>query len=165
MRVHPDDPESDDVLEPGGTPAGPFRFFAGLILEWAMRKTLRSDAGRRLAAVVPSCLAALALSGCEGARQDRIAGNPQAGAVVIARQACGSCHVIPGIEEADGMVGPSLEHFGGRQMVAGPLANTPANLFRFLKNPQAVVPGTYMPDEGLSDRQVRDVAAYLYTLR
>ena len=106
------------------------------------------------------------LGGCGGGRQDRpVAGDPHAGAIVIARKACGSCHEIPGIEEADGTVGPSLAHFARRQTVAGPLANTPANLFRYLKAPQSVVPGNYMPDQGLTDRQARDIAAYLYTLR
>jgi cytochrome c1 len=116
-----------------------------------------------------ACLAWLALAplaGCGGVRQDHnVAGDPHAGAIVIAQQACGSCHEIPGIAEADGTVGPSLAHFARHQTVAGPLANTPFNLRLYLKAPQSVIPGNYMPDEDLNDRQVRDIAAYLYTLR
>lgn len=88
-----------------------------------------------------------------------------AGSTEITRDACGSCHEIPGIEEADGRVGPSLQHFASRQMIAGRLANTPANLERWLKSPQSVKPGGAMPDQNLTDQQVRDAAAYLEQLR
>jgi cytochrome c1 len=50
-------------------------------------------------------------------------------------------------------------------MIAGRLVNTSANLRRWLKSPQAISPGNAMPDQGLSDRQVRDVAAYLERLK
>lgn len=106
------------------------------------------------------------LGGCGASdRAAHAVGDPNAGAIVIARKACGSCHEIPGIEEADGMVGPSLAHFASRQMIAGTLANSPANLALYLKAPQTVVKGNIMPDQGLTDEQVRDAAAYLYTLR
>lgn len=92
-------------------------------------------------------------------------GNARAGAIEITRDACGSCHEIPGIEEAIGRVGPSLRHFGSRQMIAGRLANTPANLQRWLKAPQSIAPGNAMPDQGLTDEQARDAAAYLERLK
>lgn len=78
---------------------------------------------------------------------------------------CGACHAVPGVPQADGMVGPPLVHFARRTVVAGMLPNTPSNLVLWIRFPQSVVPGNAMPDTGLSDAQARDVAAYLYTLR
>lgn len=92
-------------------------------------------------------------------------GDIRIGAAEITRNACGSCHEIPGIEEAFGRVGPSLRGFGTRQMIAGRLANTPANLQRWLKSPQSIAPGNAMPDEGLTGRQAHDIAAYLEHLK
>jgi cytochrome c1 len=42
------------------------------------------------------------------------------------------------------------------------LPNTPDNLVRWLRDPQAVSPQTIMPDLGLGEPQARDIAAYLY---
>jgi cytochrome c1 len=94
-----------------------------------------------------------------------VTGNAQKGAVTITQMGCGSCHSIPGIADADGMVGPPLTHFQRRTIIAGLLPNTPDNLVHWIRHPQSVVPGNAMPDTGLSEKQARDVAAYLYTLR
>ena len=72
--------------------------------------------------------------------------------------------MIPGIDNARGLVGPPLDHMGRRIFIAGLLRNTPDNLVSWLRDPQAVVPGNAMPDMGLSDEQARDITAYLYTL-
>jgi cytochrome c1 len=106
------------------------------------------------------------LTGCGSAPgAGGLDGDPAAGQIVITRQACGSCHSIPGIELANGLVGPPLTHFGSRQMIAGVLPNAPANLVAFLRSPQSVVKGGVMPDMGLTSRQARDAAAYLLTLK
>ena len=78
---------------------------------------------------------------------------------------CGGCHVIPGIAGARGNVGPPLTRFADRSYIAGMLSNTPANLIRWLRDPQGVVPGNAMPNMGVKDAEARDIAAYLYTLR
>jgi cytochrome c1 len=49
--------------------------------------------------------------------------------------------------------------------VAGEVPNTPRFMVRWIENPQAIEPGTAMPNLGVSDAQARDIAAYLYTLR
>ncbi|HET9100187.1 MAG TPA: c-type cytochrome [Acidobacteriaceae bacterium] len=94
-----------------------------------------------------------------------VGGNAMHGRRVIESKGCGSCHTIPGIHNANGVVGPPLMFFSRRTMIAGELPNSPENLVRWLKNPPSVEPGTDMPDLGLTDQQANDVAAYLYTLR
>lgn len=138
---------------------------AGLRCMHAPKRIARLADGLGLLA----CLALIAiLAGCGGKQPSAQApwlGNPKNGAVTITRMGCGSCHAIPGISGADGMVGPPLAHFSRRTIIAGLLPNTPDNLVRWVQHPQAVVPGNAMPDMGLSEAQARDVAAYLHTLK
>ena len=116
-------------------------------------------------------ISAVALvAGCTGGQDKRpyqlgVNGDPQAGKHLIVNYGCGSCHTIPGIYMARGVVGPPLYFFGRRTMIAGELPNSPENLVRWLRNPPAVEPGTAMPNLGLSDQQAQDIAAYLYTLQ
>src|SRR5690348_6599888 len=57
-------------------------------------------------------LAAMLLLGVSACNQRRstnpTAGDPQRGALLISREGCGGCHSIPGIGNADGLVGPPL---------------------------------------------------------
>jgi cytochrome c1 len=92
-------------------------------------------------------------------------GDPEAGRLAIARYGCGACHVIPGLREADGTVGPPLTAFGLRAYVAGQVPNRPDNLTRWLRDPPTIEAGTAMPNLGVSEQDARDIAAYLYTLR
>ncbi|SCF06718.1 Cytochrome c [Micromonospora coriariae] len=91
-------------------------------------------------------------------------GRPDRGAELIAQYGCGSCHTIPGINRADGLVGPPLTRFGARSYIAGQLPNNADNLRRWIADPQAVEPGTAMPNLGISAIDAQDIAAYLYTL-
>lgn len=111
-----------------------------------------------------------ALSGCSGGSTTRsysvaLNGNARQGKEVIQAYGCGACHIIPGIYDARGLVGPPLTYFGERTMIAGELPNVPSNLVRWVENPVSIEPHTAMPDLGLSETQAEDVAAYLYTLR
>jgi cytochrome c len=114
---------------------------------------------------------AMVLAGCDGAtdtgKYDVAAtgGDPARGKVLIRSYSCGSCHTIPGVRGANGLVGPPLTSFGRRTFVAGQLPNTADNLVRWIKDPPAVVAGTAMPPLGVSEAQARDIAAYLYSLR
>lgn len=92
-------------------------------------------------------------------------GNVKAGQVAITRYTCGACHQIPGIPGAEGRVGPALAGVGIRAQIAGVLTNDPTNMIRWLRTPQQVLPGNGMPDQGISERDARDIAAYLYTLK
>jgi cytochrome c2 len=111
--------------------------------------------------------ALLVLGGCDeagvGTRFTDI-GDAERGALYIRQTGCGSCHIIPGIDGARGLVGPPLDHMGKRIFIAGLLRNTPANMVTWLRDPQEIVPGNAMPDMGLSEEQARDITAYLYTL-
>lgn len=92
-------------------------------------------------------------------------GNSQVGQHLIETVGCGTCHAIPGVSGARGLVGPPLSGIASREYIAGMLHNTPDNMVLWLRFPQHVVPGNAMPDMGLSDEQARDIAAYLYTLK
>jgi cytochrome c len=112
--------------------------------------------------------ALLTATSCVGGKEARAyavysGGDPQRGAQVINMKKCGSCHVIPGINGAAGLVGPPLGSFARRTFIAGEVANTPDNLVRWVMNPQAIEPHTAMPNLGLTEQQARDVAAFLYT--
>ena len=92
-------------------------------------------------------------------------GDPARGAALIRDYGCGACHQIPGVADADGLVGPPLSNISVRVYLAGMLRNTPDNLMFWLRHPQQVVPGNVMPDMGITAADARDIAAYLYTLR
>jgi cytochrome c1 len=123
---------------------------------------------RRLAAA--GLLLTLALAGCGRSADERQAiamtgGEPSRGRDAIRRYGCASCHTVPGVDGARGQVGPSLAGIADRVYLAGRLANTPANLIRWTRTPQEIEPGNAMPDLGVTERDGRDIAAYLYTLR
>jgi cytochrome c2 len=136
---------------------------ARAIASWAMVRAVG-------AVVVVVVVAAGAAGGCIGSGQDngyavRTGGDADRGRDTITARQCGSCHTIPHVTGADGVVGPPLTAFGRRSFIAGQLPNTPRNLIRWIKSPHDVEPGTAMPVLGLDDREAKDVAAYLYTLR
>jgi cytochrome c oxidase subunit 2 len=87
------------------------------------------------------------------------------GAQTFLDAGCGDCHQVRG-SSARGDVGPDLTHLGQRATLAAlTLANTPANLDRWIRHPQAVKPGSRMPDVRLSDAQWAAIDAYLRSLR
>jgi cytochrome c len=92
-------------------------------------------------------------------------GDPALGQGKIAALGCGGCHEIPGVDGANGRVGPSLKGIAGRAYVAGRLNNTPDNLEAWIAHPRRIDPQTAMPELGVDPRDARDIAAYLYTLR
>jgi cytochrome c1 len=114
----------------------------------------------------------LLVPACDRTSADRVdyarritGGDPAAGRIAIERRGCASCHTIPGVPGADANVGPPLDRVGSRVYLAGVQLNPPENLARWLKDPPAVDPKTAMPNVGATDDEVRDISAYLYTLR
>jgi cytochrome c len=94
----------------------------------------------------------------------------QQGVKVILQRGCGSCHVIPNIPGASGTIGPSLggdPPLGQRTQIAGGAVpnNSVDDLAKWILNPQALKPGTAMPNLGLSPDEAAAAAAYLYTIQ
>ncbi len=99
------------------------------------------------------------------------AASPEArGYALFKAKGCVGCHAIAGYPEAKGRIGPNLTHVASRQsIVAGWLHNTPENLQRWLRDPNAVKPdnimgsaikaGTLKPDE------IDALSAYLQSLK
>jgi cytochrome c oxidase subunit 2 len=93
--------------------------------------------------------------------------NPAAihGREVFMGSTCVMCHNIQGTD-ASGSVGPDLTHVAGRRrLAAGTLPNTSANLAGWIRDPQAVKPGTRMPATQLSGEDLAALTAYLSELR
>lgn len=91
-------------------------------------------------------------------------GDVEAARPAFQQYGCTSCHVIPGIVGANTHVGPPLDGLAQRRYLAGSIANTPANLVRWIRDPRAIAPGTAMPDLDVDEQAALDMAAYLYTL-
>jgi cytochrome c len=182
--AHGTDPLSDQQV--AGllmwVPAGIILTLMGLALFLAWigesgRRAGRSDALRQRRALGPRVgmllllCAASALTACSHrADNERVArqltgGDPERGRAAIHNYGCDSCHTIPGILTAVATVGPPLTQLGRRTYLAGRLENTPQNLMRWITHPRSVDEQTAMPETGVTDRDVRDIAAYLYTLR
>jgi cytochrome c oxidase assembly factor CtaG len=124
----------------------------------------------RRALVAPFALAALCLTTACGAPSEsmvdqRVGGTAEQGKQVIAAWGCGTCHTIPGVPRADGLVGPSLAGFATRAFVGGVLTNTPAHTVAWIRDPHAQSPRTAMPNLGVPEHEARQMTAYLYTLR
>ncbi len=85
--------------------------------------------------------------------------------VALFNMKCGSCHAVRGTDAA-GVLGPDLSHLMQRHMIAsGLLPNTPAELARWVSDPQAVKPGSLMQKPELSPQELATIERYLQTLR
>jgi cytochrome c oxidase assembly factor CtaG/cytochrome c2 len=132
-------------------------------------RAARRESAAFVARVLTSIIAVISLLSC-----DRASGNSgyqlanadaERGRTAIRRYGCGSCHDIPGVGGAAGMVGPPLGRIAQRVYIAGVLPNDADNMIRWLENPPGVDPKTAMPYMGVTPRDARDITAYLYTLR
>lgn len=125
--------------------------------------TLKQTFGCALAALLFVC------SSCnrdaERAAAEMTGGDPARGRSAISRYGCSTCHTIPGVSGANGLVGPPLGQVASRVYLAGRLQNTPDNMIQWIQNPQRVDEKTAMPNLGVSDTDARDIASYLYTLK
>ena len=90
-------------------------------------------------------------------------GSVAAAPAAFARYGCGGCHMIPGIWGANGKVGPDLTQVAQRATIAGSLSNDPETMVGWLEHPQALRPGSGMPEMGVTDKDARAMAAYLYS--
>lgn len=127
--------------------------------------------GRQRAALLAGAVALLAgLTACEVPERGAATpippapGNADRGLRLLSQYQCGSCHAIPEVPGAQGGIGGTLSAYGKRSYIAGQLANSPDTLARWIADPKALIPGTAMPDMGASEKDARDMAAYLLQL-
>lgn len=93
------------------------------------------------------------------------AGNVAHGWEIFSTMSCINCHAVGGTE-AKAHVGPDLTHFASRKEIgAGILKNTPENIERWMRDPQAVKPGVKMPNFKFTEQQLADLTAYLQSLK
>jgi cytochrome c oxidase subunit II len=89
----------------------------------------------------------------------------QSGLKIFQAMTCVNCHSIRGVSIAANAA-PDLTHLADRTILgAGVLSNTETNLFRWLKNPQAIKSGCFMPNLKLTDAQAGALTSYLETLK
>ena len=87
------------------------------------------------------------------------------GGRIFETTACVNCHAVAGTK-ANGRFGPDLTHLMSRDTIAsGAAPNTPENLRKWIRNPDAIKPGRRMPAMEFSERGVKAVAGLLETLR
>ena len=88
----------------------------------------------------------------------------KAGRDVFFSTSCVNCHTINGTE-AHGKFGPDLTHLMSRQTLgSGAVLNTPEKMRAWVRNPQNLKPGCYMPDMQLTDEEMDQLVRYLLTL-
>ncbi|HZR83486.1 MAG TPA: cytochrome C [Candidatus Binatia bacterium] len=100
-------------------------------------------------AAIVAALVAAALAACDDGRERRAialtGGDPEHGRTLVRSYGCGTCHTVPGVRGARGLVGPPLDGLGDRVCLAGALPNTPENLMRWIRDPQGVHPEAPCP--------------------
>lgn len=93
-----------------------------------------------------------------------LSSNPDRGRVLLRQHGCGACHIVPGVSQARGKVGPKLDRLRHSIYVAGVIPHTPQNLVSWIQDPKEIDPRTAMPDLGVNGQDARDMAAYLYSI-
>ncbi|MDP9226286.1 MAG: cytochrome c oxidase subunit II [Actinomycetota bacterium] len=79
--------------------------------------------------------------------------------------ACSGCHAVAGTT-AQGIVGPNLTHFASRRRFAGEVySNDTQNLTNWLADPPGMKPGVDMPKLGLTATQIKQLVAFLQSLK
>src|SRR4051812_15372116 len=128
-----------------------------------MSARLRSTAAVAALALASACSTQAHVSD-DQAMQLTHGGRAQAGRGWAENYGCGGCHVIPGVPGARGRVGPPLDNVTARLYIGGVTENKPDNLIAWIQDPQLIDSATAMPRVGVTQREARDIAAYLYTL-
>ena len=134
-----------------------------------MQKSSRAMSAIKLALVCVFASLLFLLNACnqdaERAAAEMTGGNPSRGRAAISRYGCSTCHTVPGVSGANGLVGPPLSQIASRVYLAGRLQNTPDNMIEWIRNPKGVDEKTAMPNLGVTDYDARDITSYLYTLK
>lgn len=114
-------------------------------------------------------MAVLVLSACNDRTSKRsrwlTSADPERGKIALTSYGCVACHTIPGVRGSKSLSAPPLIGISQRSYLAGMVENTPENLRFWIQHPRKVNPHTAMPEQGVTDRDAADMAAYLYTTR
>jgi cytochrome c oxidase subunit 2 len=107
-----------------------------------------------------------------GAAGPVAAGDPVKGKALFmgegaGAQVCWTCHAIDGTKAIAKVAPRDMTKFTSYPTIAqvDGFDNTPENLKKWLANPQAVKPGTAMPNLALKPQQIEDLVAYLTSLK
>jgi cytochrome c oxidase subunit 2 len=88
-----------------------------------------------------------------------------AGKVAFLSKPCAACHTVRGTP-ATGTTGPDLTHIGSRRTIAaGLLETTRGSLAAWIADPQTLKPGNNMPMVPLTSIELRDISAYMESLK
>jgi cytochrome c oxidase subunit 2 len=91
--------------------------------------------------------------------------SAMAGRRVFETTACINCHTVRGTV-ANGRFGPDLTHLMSRVTIAsGAAENTPENLRVWLRDPDAIKPGSLMPAMKVSDAELDALVRYMQSLQ
>jgi cytochrome c oxidase subunit 2 len=101
-----------------------------------------------------------------GQQQNAIAdARIEAGRTQFLSLSCVNCHTVSGTA-AVGTFGPDLSHLMSRDTLAsGVIPNGMDNLRAWIKEPDAIKPGSLMPNMQLTPRQLDEVVTYLSALK
>jgi cytochrome c2 len=96
---------------------------------------------RAMVALAVVCLGTLACA-CDGAREANAreaaamtGGDPSRGPDLLRKYGCQTCHTIPGVVGANGLVGPPLAGIASRSYIAGVLPTAPDSMLRWIRDP------------------------------
>jgi cytochrome c oxidase subunit II len=88
-----------------------------------------------------------------------------AGREVFMRKPCAACHTIRGTQAA-GTAGPDLTHIASRRTIAaGLIDNTRGAMAAWIADPQTMKPGNNMPLVELTSDELRQLSAYMESLK
>jgi cytochrome c oxidase subunit 2 len=89
----------------------------------------------------------------------------RAGQAVFLAKPCAACHTIRGTN-ATGTTGPDLTHLADRQTIAaGAFDTTRGSLAAWIADPQTLKPGNNMPMVPISSDELRQLSAYMMSLK
>ena len=100
----------------------------------------------------------------EGWNRLKQKGDIHLGKKQIIKNACTTCHEIPGTGYRKAQVGPSLIAWKKRHFISGQILNNPVNLVDWIQKPQKYEPKTAMPDLNITNQEAWNMAAYLFSL-
>ncbi len=101
---------------------------------------------------------------CEAPNEPPLPYSEARAKIALRQYACHGCHRIEGVVGPKSYAGPALADWSRRKYIAGAAPNTHENLVRFLRDPQAISPGTLMPDLQVAEAHANDMATYLLQL-